>query len=208
MINILIACDENDLDLGNYFHQSYLHVFDVLDPQLVAVITLQSIDCTEVNINLHTSNYNGNPFIFIGLSHGNEEQLVSHEVYVSESNAVSFANSIFYTCACLCGSSLAQKLIEQNCSTFVGYNRTVYVIEDFFDVFLTCQNFAIRSFLTNDEPISVSVEKMKGYYDDEIDRLVAGDINETIAAANLVSNRNCLVLLGNGNLTRSDLTNG
>jgi hypothetical protein len=205
MISTFIAYDDNDGELGDYFEDSHNDIHAIVAANVnITNLSIRGLDCTEVFINNTLLPRNGSRFVFIALSHGNEEELVSHEVYVSANNSATFTNSLFYTCACSTGFVLGDKLIAAGCSTYVGYFDTVLVNLDYSPIFFACQNFGIKSFLTNDETIEVSFNKMIDFYSSEIDRLIVGTTDDVIAASSLISNRDCLTILGNGNLTRND----
>jgi len=205
MISTIVAYDDNDSDLGDYFVDSHENITVVLraNAQIVNV-SIRGLDCTEVFVNSTITPLNGNRFIFIGISHGNEEELVSHEVYVSASNLTSFSNSLFYSCACLTGLKLGKNLIGAGCLVFVGYNDTVLVNVDYFEIFYNCQNHCIKEFLKGNETIEGSFSKMIDYYNEEIDKLLPGDMDDLLAATSLINNRDCLILLGDRKLRLND----
>jgi len=205
MINTFIAYDDNDFELGEYFEDSHGDISAVVVTNaLITNLSIRGLDCTEANINNTLLAANCGRFIFIALTHGNDEELVSHEVYVSVNNSATFANSLFYTCACSTGYILGDNLINAGCLSFIGYFDTVLVNVDYFPLFFACQNFGIKTFLSHDETIEVSYNKMIEYYNKEIDRLVIGSTDDVIAASSLINNRDCLVLLGSKTLTRND----
>jgi len=208
MIRAVIAYDDNDNTLGEYFDASHSDLISELNViNTVTRSSIRGLDCTEMYLSSTIQPFNGNRFIFIGLCHGNTNQLVSHQVFVSQNNAAIFSNSFFYTCACSTGKKLGKLLITQGCLAFIGYSKTIHIIEDYAEVFFRCQNFGIKSFLTNDETILISYKKMVDYYNSEIDRLVIGTTDDVIAASTLVNNLGALIHIGNGDLTRNDFYN-
>lgn len=205
MISTFIAYDDNDFKLGEYFEESHIDILAVI--KISAIITSTSIcglDCTQGNINAILSGLNGGRFIFIVLSHGNSDEFVSNEVFISATNAHHFTNSFLYSTACSTGKNLSKILIANGCLSFIGYEEEIEVILDYAGIFYSCENFGIKSFLENDETIEDSYNKMIGFYNDQIDQLVGGDIDELIAASSLVKNKQSLVILGNKTLTRND----
>lgn len=205
MVKTIVAYDDNDSELGDYFACSHDSINEVISTiaQIINV-SIRGLACTEVSMNEAITPFNGGRFIFIGISHGNEEELISHEVYVGINNLGSFSNSLFYSCACSTGNKLGVDLINAGCLAFIGYSDTVYVILDYSEIFYNCQNHCIKEFLTNNEPIDVSFSKMIDYYNQEIDKLLPGDMDDLIAASYLLSNRDCLTLLGDRSLTMDD----
>lgn len=205
MVNFLIAYDDNDSNLGDYFEASYKDISTaIVVNHYIAISSIRGLDCTQKNVNTLIDAYNYANFIFVGLSHGNEEELVATEVFVSKANALKFDGALFYTCACSCGHTLGNNLIASGCLCYIGHRDTAYIIEDYHDIFYKCQNFAIKNFVLTSETIGESYDKMIDYYNSEIDRLVLGDMDDTIAASTLVENRDVLVIYGNRNLTLND----
>jgi len=205
MINTFIAYDDNDGELGDYFEDSHNDIHVVVAANVnITNLSIRGLDCTEVFINNTLLPRNGSRFVFIAISHGNEEELWSHEMYVSANNSATFVNSLFYSCACSTGFTLGNNLIAAGCLTFIGYFDTVLVNVDYYSTFYACQNFGIKSFLANDETIEISFNKMVDFYNSEIDRLIVGTTDDVIAASSLISNRDCLTILGNTTVTRND----
>ncbi len=204
MVNILLAYDDNDMRLGDYFQKSYEHISNwvSMNPDVV-VNALRGLDCTELNVNSHIATYNGDRFIFAGLSHGNEDALcTSNDNYASLANSSSFHNSFFYTCACLTADVLGGDLINKGCLVYIGYDSVVYVPESHFEVFIKCENFALGTFVTSGKHIGACFREMNELYNAEIDKLVIG--NDIIAASLLNESKDSLVILGDQNLTIND----
>ncbi|MBC7748368.1 MAG: hypothetical protein H7Z76_07305 [Methylotenera sp.] len=204
MINALIAYDENDVDFGVYFLESHDDIIsDCKQNQLVSSISICGFNCTEEGIKKSLNIINGNSFVFIAISHGNEDEFWSHEVYLSANNASQFQNSFIYSTSCSTGKNLAQILIDNGSLAFIGYNDTILVPLDYSKLFYTCENYGIKSFLNNEETIETSYNKLIENYTIEIDILTAGSMEELIIASTLIDNRDRLILLGNGSLTRN-----
>jgi hypothetical protein len=202
MIKTIIAFDDNDFRLGIYFEESHGDIIDVIGTH-VTNISIPGLHCTEANINTTLTALNPNQFIFIALSHGNCDEFVSNEVFISSSNANRFANSFIYSTACSTGKNLSKILISNGCLAFIGYEEEIEVLLEFSSTFFTCENFGIKSFIRNNESIEVSFQKMIDFYNSEIDRLVNGSMDELITASYLVKNKESLVILGDKTLTKS-----
>jgi len=207
MINILISFDDNDYELGEYFEKSYNGILErILFYPGLNIASIDGLNCTEQNINYHINAYSGDKFIFVGLSHGNEEELLTHNcVFVSASNNTSFNQSLFYTTACSSGKKLGKSLIDNGCITYVGYDDEVGVQESYYDVFIKCENYVLLKFLNQGISIKDAYDEMISFYNSEIDRLSLGTINDVIVAGYLTENRDCLTLMGNSNLRIFDL---
>ena len=203
MINTFIAYDDNDNDFGVYFtdsHNDILAEFKL--NELVNNVSISGVNCTEISVNDKLGAMNGNSFIFVAISHGNEDEFWSHEVYISTNNANRFLNSFIYSTACSTGKKLAQVLIDNGTLAFIGYNDTILVPLDYSNLFYSCENFGIKSFLKNEESIENCYNKLIENYTNEIDILLAGNMEDLIIAATLIDNRDKLIFLGNGLLTR------
>ncbi len=204
MINTFIAYDDNDFSLGDYFEESHSDITAVFGLNaLVNNVSIRGLDCTEANINATLLGLNGSRFIFIALTHGNNDEFVCNDVFISAVNAHFFSNSFFYSTACSTGKNIGKVLVANGCHSFIGYEEDVEIILDYSTVFYSCENFGIKSFLQNDETVEVSYNKMVDNYTTQIDKLIGGSMDELIAATYLIGNRDCLTLLGDKTLTRN-----
>lgn len=206
MHKFLIAYDDNDADLGDYFNQSFQDIHAVISAVAGRQIDiLNGLDSTETNIDSRIQAYNGGRFVFIGISHGDEPHLLTtNAIFVSDNNAARFCNSFFYTTACLTGRKLATKLLSEGCVTYVGFDDTVSVMENYYPVFIECENYAIKEFSRTDKSIKVVVEEMRVVFTDAYVNLLNGSAEDFLAATFLVGNRDKIVWYGNGDLTRAD----
>lgn len=205
MIKTIIAYDDNDFALGDYFIESHGDITSIIGVNaLISNISIRGLDCTEAQINATLMTLNGSRFIFIALTHGNDNEFVCNDVFISVANAHHFSNSFFYSTACSTGKGLGKILIANGCHSFIGYEADVEIILDYSNVFYSCENFGIKSFLQNDETVEESYNKMVGNYTIQIDYLLLGSMDDLIAATYLINNRNCLTMLGNKALTRND----
>lgn len=203
MINTFIAYDDNDGDFGAYFHDSHVDIqTDFQTNASIANVSINGLGCTEANVNSVIGGMNGGSFVFITLSHGNEDEFLSHEVYISHRNATQFSNSFVYSTSCLTGKNLGRLLIENGCVAFIGYSNEVNVLLDDTRIFYTCENYGIKSFLNNVESIETSYNKLIDNYTSVIHNLFNGSIDELIIASVLIGNRDSLILHGDGTLTK------
>jgi len=205
MINVVLAYDDNDDELADYFTESYNNINGIITTlNFISSIPIRGLDCTESNLITITNGLNDNPFIFIGLSHGREEGdclLTINETFVSHNNIKHFQNSFFYSTACDAAKILGPTLLTENCFCFIGCNDASWVsYEDFHPVYIACENFAICRFLQKDITIQQSFEDMKAYFDDQIQDMYQK--NEILVAIELENNRDMMVLIGDGSLTR------
>lgn len=210
MINFIIACDNQDDNLGTYFEDCKNQLLGVITENSrfknVQVREIMGNQCNNACIDMTIPLYNTQPFVFIAYSHGNEKALCCKNNYYVEKNVndYHFVNSLFYTAACSVGKELGVHLIEKGCLAFVGYNRVISVLKPIHrKISMNCDNAGIVAFLLEDITIFEACKKMKNYYTQEIDRLT--NFKDMLFAGELVEARNSLVCLGNENLKKEDL---
>ncbi len=206
MINLIIAYDDNDSELGDYFEESFSSVKSALsDINDIDLKEIRGLECNEINILAACKSEN--PFIFVGLSHGNESQLITeNEAYVKAENVFHFRNSFFYSTACRTASKLGISLIDNGCSCYVGYNKDSWAsTEEFYSVFIECENYCLSEFIISDKPIKDVFDEMLDFFDSKIDLLTQQ--NEIFAAIDLQNNKDNLVLFGNESLRITDFKN-
>jgi hypothetical protein len=211
MINIMVACDNKDINLGAYFEDCKNQLLSILEEQRefanYALHELSGNHFNNVYIDFIMPQYKPNPFIFIAYSHGNEKELYcENDSYVKkEANTHHFANSLFYTTACSVGKELGEDLIDKGCLAFIGYKRdTVVFIEGLRkDVSRNCDHAGIIAFLADDITIFDAFKKMKNYYAQQIDRL--NNVKDRLFAGHLVEAMESLVFFGKSDLRKEDM---
>ena len=210
MINIIIAFDNQNAILGKYFEDCQKDIAALLD-ELAHIVkscsNVPSPQCNVAYIDIKIPQFNPNPFIFIGYTHGADDGLrCGGSTFVSIDNCHHFSNSLFYSTACLIGKKLAPELIRKGCKTFIGFNEESEVFEStsYRQTFIECDNFALKMFMTSDASVGESFDAMKNHYTNQIDRLLelGGD---PIFIGALAANREALVCLGDKTLKKEDL---
>ena len=208
MIRIVVAYDDNDSDLADYFEESYDNLLQsIQSAQETPTVVLRGLECTEPNVNLAVVPLNSNPFLFVGLTHGDNTGtylLTANDTYVSPTNAVNFPNSFFYTTGCKVGLILREHLLQQGCKVFVGYiDNSKAPLNEFYNfMFIDCELFAIKRFLNTDSTIGELYNEMLSHTQTQIDWLFTE--NEIVEAMDLQSNKDCLMLFGDASLCRQD----
>jgi hypothetical protein len=206
MISIIIAYDDNDLELGEYFEYSFNdlnnnfnHISDI------SITSLRGLECKEDTIISITKDIN-DEFIFIGLSHGNKNQLLTeNEVFVDVENTSHFKKSLFYTPSCSTGLNLGAKLIANGCTTFIGCKKdTLATFEDFNSIYIQCENYCINYFVNTNSTIQESFKNMLDFYDMQIDLLIEKCDDDVLLAMELQHNKDSFILLGNKTITIAD----
>ena len=209
MINIVIAFDNQNETLGQYFDNCQKDIAALLEEQKHLVKSFSSIptpQCNAAYIDKNISLLNSSPFIFIAYTHGIDDGLrCSGYSFVSMDNCGHFSNSLFYSTACLIGKKLAPELISKGCKAFIGFKEESEVFQNalYQQVFIDCDNYALKMFLTSDTTLGQAFDSMKNHYTNKIDHLM--ELGEsTFFIATLVANREALVCLGDKNLKKED----
>ena len=209
MINIVIAYDNNNASLGQYFEDCQKDIVALLDEQRQLVKTCSIVPSPKCNvsyIDISIPKMNSNPFIFIAYTHGVDEGLkCSGTSFVSMDNCHHFANSLFYSTACLIGRKLAPELINKGSKVFIGFKEESEVFQNtsYRQTFIECDNFALKMFMTSDVTVEESFISMKNYYTSRIDRFIEFGEDPLFIGA-LTANREALICLGNKNLKKED----
>ena len=211
MIKFIIAFDNQNETLGQYFEDCKNDIVDFLEEQnhlAPSCLKISDAQCNVAYIDLKIPQYNPQPFIFIAYSHGEEDRLMCHgNAFVSLDNCHHFSNSLFYSTACLIGKRLAPALIESECIAFIGFNEETRVIpkgKKYRKTFIDCDNFAIKLFLSSEKTVGESFEAMKNYYTTKID--MALELREDSLYISLLrESRDALIRLGDKNLKKEDL---
>ncbi len=209
MINTIIAYDNADYLIGDYFNRSYLHLDELKNDKSVSITGVDGNNCFETNINNLIPTFNQTPFVFVGLSHGTDDGLSLRAIdcYIKENNANLFFNSFFYSTACHIGRSLGKVLVSHDCKCFIGYTDVseVPLVEVHEDLFMECELHALKNFFLTTKSIQVLYDEMIAFTDAKIIELANGtDILDAMA---LIRNRDCMVIIGadtNKLLTRLD----
>jgi len=206
MINLLIAYDDNDVSLADYFEGSYNYIAGFSSQSNdITSYPMPGDECKESSVNECIAALAGQKFCFVGISHGNSDHLLtSTEAYVSVRNCYLFNQSVFYSLACHTASKLGVNLIANGCSTFVGYNNLAYATyEQFKDIYIRCETYALKEFLTTRTSLGDAFDMMIQNYTVEIKSMY--DSNQILMAMELIHNRDSMNILGNKEIMQEDL---
>lgn len=208
MIRVISATDEKDRVLGAYFQESHdeLHSFLIDNGLNESHVNINADNCNITYIGNELPKITeGRPFVFVVYSHGNESSLMCNgHRYVDRTNAQVFSGALVYSTACLAGKELGPVLIEAGCKAFLGFTEpsNAFETEDYKTISQNCDNSGIFQFLSSDDSLRDCYEGMKNYYNTHIDRMDL--LLDVVRRAELVANRDALVLLGDGSITRKD----
>ena len=195
MAKILIACDEEDTSLGDFFLACKNHLSQYFKSKDISITELGSNQLNDLAISLYINHLP--QFIFGAYSHGDDNSLLkaADVEYVSiEKNGSAFKGGFVYTFSCSSGKELGRDLVGVNqCQCFIGYSKPVFIWTNFFPPFVECANHGLIQFFDGSDT-HTALDAMKKKYNDEIDKMY--EINPLVAAS-LVDNRKALIMHGN-----------
>lgn len=204
MINTIIAYDNTDTDLGEFFEKCATKTKEFADSSF-NIIEINSQSLNDLYFQIKTDSVNKKAFLFISYTHGSETELLKNGItpFISDSiNTTCLKNSISYCFACNAGKKLGQVLINNGAKAFVGYKEEVKIQKFFnaFNSFIDCATSGIIFFFNGDDLLS-SIRKMKNKYTDCMDQFYLKDM---LTASWFMEQRDSLILLGNHKLTIYD----
>lgn len=202
MINKVIVYDDNDFELGDYFETSYHDInenISLLD--YVVINPVNGMTCSIDHINGLMISFNKNPSVFIGISHGNENEMTMNNcgAYVNSTNAHNFINSLVFSATCKSAINLGPILLDKGCNSFIGFvDDALATYDEFYHLYTACENYCIKEFLNTEKSLQTTFNEMMDYFDNQINLLFEGGNDEVLVAIELQSNKDNLVLIGNG----------
>jgi len=203
MINILLAVDEADKEIGDFFESCAIELKKLFFNAIITELKSNMIQ-NDIIINQSISKMQNN-FIFIGFTHGSDCELVGskNDPYIAiGKNEMLFEGAFFYCFACNTGKILGKKIIDHKGKCFVGHNRKVYAnnIGTWRNLFMQPILCFWKKFISGNTVLLCLREK-QAEYTRLIDSLYATDL---FHAAYLRENRDSLVLYGDGNCSIND----
>lgn len=154
------------------------------------------------NVSEKMSLINSNSSICFWYGHGKDDSfyIENESIITTTENHYIFSNALIYTFSCLNGGELADTLVSNNVKAFVGYTdyaNCPYGIDDVTsDIVMTF----IKSFLSG-KTVYESKEDLSASYEDAI----FNESLEPFQRSKFQSNRDGLVVKGNGNLCIRDI---
>jgi hypothetical protein len=204
MINILVACDDWDVNLGEYLGDTFYKLCESCD-LFNSKFHTDLVD-TESYLNYTIDSkikaFNSKPFLFLGLAHGNDDAIfIKDDELINEGNSNLFKDSFFYAISCCTAKILGDILIKEGCRTYIGYNDSVNIILLHQDIFRDCQTHGFERFIKDNLSSHDSFSQMIDKYNTEIDDLYPTD---SVTAGYLLANREALEIKGDQNCLLSD----
>lgn len=199
MINLLVACDDWDVNLGEYLGDTFYKLCDSCDlfNNNFCTDLIDTESYLKYPIDSKINSYNSSPFLFIALAHGNDDAIfIKDDEIINEANSALFKDSFFYAISCYTAKSLGDALIKEGCKTYIGYSDAVIISLLHEDIFRDCQTHGIERFINNNLSSSNSFSQMITKYNTEIDNLYPTD---AVTAGYLLANREALEIKGDQN---------
>ncbi len=157
---------------------------------------------SKTNLADKLSPINNTPFLCFWFGHGKEDKfLVNHEsIVTSTANHYLFSNAMIYTFSCLNGGKLADVLIDNKATSFVGYTGNANCPLGIDEITNDIAMSFVSSFLSG-KTINESFGDLKTSYE----KAIFDDVLDPFQRRNYQENRDALVLKGDGNITIGDV---
>ncbi|MEA5258481.1 hypothetical protein VB264_11865 [Arcicella aquatica] len=193
MVKVILAYDEDNYTLGQYFAYCYSDISQYFDGLQHGIVEIKGRILNSAYIDFELAKYEEIPFIFIAYSHGTNVSLISDEEYLGiSSNLKPFSNSFIYTFSCSSGHTLGNHLIQNGARVFIGYNKEIHIITTYQQIFAECANEGMKHFLSGDN-IKLAFQKMKERHNQEIDNIYS---KNSLVASTIRKNRDALIMRG------------
>lgn len=169
---------------------------------MVDNVTLSSDVVTTNNLSGKLSTINQSNFISFWFGHGEKDRFtIANEAIVTTTvNHYVFSNALIYTFSCYNGQELADVLIANNAIAFVGYGKEACCPLGIDDITPRIAQTFIVSFMIEGKTVKEAVSDLYTAYND----VIYGNYVDPIRRSLFQTNRDSLVLKGNGDLTVND----
>lgn len=202
MIDLVVAFDDSDAELGVYFalcKDDSVEIINSLEKnrERIRYTEIPANKCNLAYLDISLQSLKDVPFIWAAFTHGDENSItIANVPFVEVGNDNSlFKDSFFYTNSCSSGLNLGQDLIDQNCRVFIGYNKKVYAFKnEYADTSLKCDTIGLTSFLTEDITAFEAYLKINQLYTQESRKLQ--NIGDILSAGLLINARESLTFKG------------
>ena len=141
-------------------------------------------------------------FISFWYGHGEKDKfkIANDAIVTTTVNHYVFSNALIYTFSCFSGQELADVLIANKAIAFVGYNKEVQCPLGIDEITSQIANTFVISFLIQGKQVKEAVSDLRTAYDN----VIYGDYVDPIRRSLFQTNRDSLVLKGDGNLKIDD----
>jgi hypothetical protein len=207
-LNAVVLVDGDDKILGDFFHSLEIKTTELLNQFVTSEglefknNVLHSDDIDAVSISEKIATVNSSQFLCFCYVHGDENSMaVDNQPFLSTSvNYYIFSNAFVYTFSCKNGAGLADKLIENQVRTFIGYQHEAWCPNDYDDITSNIALVGLKSFLSG-KTAEDAYEDLRLAYDKQI----YDKRKEGFARHYYKLNRDALVIKGDGKLTINDI---
>lgn len=211
ILKIIIAFDDQDDVLGDYFTACKVDIVGFLEEQQAGGFPLEIVDiidsqhCHSAYIDQKLEACQNQPLLFIAYSHGLHHALRCNSVsYIHSDNVHLLFNACLHTNACSSAKVLGSTFIEKE-GIFIGFDEPVDALigdNEAKRVSINCDNYGIKySIMMRDRTILETYQAMINYYDEKIVKL-------DFFNAQLLSNtKEALKIYGNGGITMNQFIN-
>jgi hypothetical protein len=211
MLKIIIAFDNQDEDLGDYFTACKVDIVDFLEEQQINGFPLEIVEimdsrlCNPVYIEIKLEEYQNQPLLFIAYSHGLPHALSCKGSYIDSSNVHLLFNACLHTNACSSAKVLGRYFIEKE-GIFLGFDEPVDALIDDTNgakqISINCDNYGIKySIIMRDKTIVETYHAMINYYEENIRKL------DYFNASLLTETKKALKIYGNKEITMNQFIN-
>lgn len=184
-----------------------LHQYKESHPDIVSDnIVLFPNRVNKYNISESLSQINGNNFISFWYGHGKNcaFSLENDDIITGSDNCYIFTNALVYTFSCSNGRELADVLIINGVKAFVGYTEKIQCPLGMDDITSQLVNTFLVSFIQKGKKVKDAVQDLRTAYD----KAVYDESLDVFTRGYYQTNRDALVLKGNGELTLEDMLIG
>jgi hypothetical protein len=211
MLKIIIAFDDQDEALGDYFTACKVDIVGFLEEQQAEGFPLEIVDiidsqyCHSAYIDQKLEAYQNQPLLFIAYSHGLPHALRCNSVsYIHSDNVQLLFNAYLHTNACSSAKMLGSTFTEKE-GIFIGFDEPVDTLigdNETMQVSINCDNYGIKySIMMRDRTMLETYQAMINYYDEKIVKL-------DFFNAQLLSNtKEALKIYGNGGISMNQFIN-
>jgi hypothetical protein len=138
-------------------------------------------------------------------NHGDSNSIAgcNGDVVSTNTDNVLFSGKLLYSVSCLCARRLKDALISQGLLSFWGYNNALKVWYGY-PQYARCCMAGIKS-LMDGKTVKEAKEDMLSQYNADIEELETQNPDNPFLSAELLDNREALVICGDDKLTLADL---
>jgi transcription elongation factor Elf1 len=218
MLNIIIAYDNLDTSLGDYFTACKDDMVGYLTEQIANGLSMRIVEiidsrnCHSAYIDLRLKQYQEQALLFIAYSHGLPHSLqCSGNAYIHHTDNVHLLfNSVLYTNACSTSKELGRTFHNQN-GVSIGFDEEVRAFKEesgMMETSINCDNCGLKYGINHPETTFGEIFRvMKNYYSNVIDKYLELEGPRSILATEFIATRSALKIHGNKEMTLNQFIN-